>query len=110
MKEFTQDEKGSLIFNYVFYLANEKGFDTNDEIKKYIGILEMCEKSEYPVPKQLLPLNELKDHLRNTENIFPIRDARIETTLGTHNISEMMLNEIDTYFIDFSEETIEIIK
>ena len=69
----------------------------------------MC-KSEYPVPKQLFPLNELKEHLRNTENIFPVRNARTETELGTYNLSEMMLNEIDKYVIDFPEEAVEIMK
>ena len=110
MKELSKMEKGSLIFNYVDYLIDEKGFDVNDELIKQVSILEMCVKSEHPVPKQLLPLNELKEHLRNTENIFPIRNALTETSLGSHSISEMMLKEIDKYVIDFPEETVEIIK
>ena len=99
MKELTKIEKGSLIFNYGFYLTNEKGFDVNDELIKQAGILGMCVKSEQPVPKQLLPLNELKEHLKNTENEFLDDD-----------IVEMMLNEIDKYVIDFPEEAVEIIK
>ena len=99
MKELTKMEKGSLIFNSGFYLTNEKGFDVNDELIKQIGILEMCVKSEHPVPKQLLPLNELKEHLRNTENEFL-----------DYGIIEMLLNEIDKYIIDFPEEAVEVIK
>ena len=64
-------EKGSLIFNYGHYLIKEKGFYVNDELLKQIGILEMCIKSEQPVPKQLLPLKELKEHLINTEKRSP---------------------------------------
>ena len=78
MKELTKFEKGSLLYNYGFYLTNEKGFDVNDELIKQVIVLEACVKSEHPVPKQLVPLNELKEHLRNTENIFPIRNARTE--------------------------------
>ena len=78
----------------------DKGLDVNDELIKQITILEACVKSEHPVPKQLLPLNELKEHLRQTENIFPVRNALTETSLGTHDLSEMMLNEIDKYVID----------
>ena len=110
MKELTKEEKGSLIFNYGFYIMRDKGLDVNDELIKQITILEACVKSEHPVPKQLLPLNELKKHLRNTENIFPVRSARTETALGTYNLSEMMLNEIEKYVIDFPEEAVEIMK
>ena len=99
MKELTKMEKGSLIFNYGHYLTKEKGFDVNDELIKQIGILEMCVKSEQPVPRQLLPLNELKEHLRNTENEF-LDDG----------IVEMFLNEIDKYVIDFPKEAVEVIK
>ena len=99
MKELTKEEKGSLIFNYGHYLTKEKGFDVNDELIKQIGILEMCVKSEQPVPRQLLPLNELKEHLRNTENEF-LDDG----------IVEMFLNEIDKYVIDFPKEAVEVIK
>ena len=99
MKELTKLEKGSLIFNYCFYLTNEKGFDVNDELIKQIGILEMCVKSEQPVPKQLLPLNEMKGHLETNENKFLDKD-----------IVDMMLKEIDKYVIDFPEEAVDVIK
>ena len=92
-------EKGSLIFNYGHYLTKEKGFDVNDELIKQIGIIEMCVKSEQPVPRQLLPLNELKEHSRNTENDF-LDDG----------IVEMFLNEIDKYVNDFPKEAVEVIK
>ena len=59
----------------------------------------MCVKSEHPVPNQLLPLNEIKEHLRNTENEF-----------HDDGIAEIMLNEIDKYIIDFPEEAVEVIK
>ena len=85
----------------------EKNFDCIDELIRQTVILEACVKTEKPVPKQLEPLNELKEHLRNTENIFPVRDARTETSLGTHDLSEMMLNEIDKYIIDFPEEELQ---
>ena len=98
----------------------DKGLDVNDELIKQITILEACVKSEHSVPKQLLPLNELKEHLRQTENILPVRNALTETSLGTHDaspearelrdFSEMMLNEIDKYVIDFPEEAVEIMK
>ena len=91
-------------------LTIEKGFNCNDELIKQTVILEACVKSEKPVPKQLEPLNELKEHLRNTENIFPVYDARTETSLGTYDLSEMMLNEIDKYIIDFPEDALEIFK
>ena len=110
MTELTKQEKGSLIFNYGFYIMREKGLDVNDELIKQITILEACAKSEHPVPKQLLPLNELKEHLRQTENIFPVRNALRETSLGTRDLSEMMLNEIGKYVIDFPEEAVEIMK
>ena len=110
MKELTKIEKGSLIFNYGFHLSREKGLDFNDELIKQVIILEACVKSEKPVPKQLEPLNELKEHLRSTENIYPVRDARTETSLGTYDLSEMMLNEIDKYVIDFPEQELQIFK
>ena len=99
MKTFTKVEKGSLISNYGYYLTREKGFNVHDELLKQIGILEICVKSEQPVPKQLLPLNELKEHLRSSENEF-LDDG----------IVEMMLNEIDKYVIDFPKEAVEVIK
>ena len=99
MKELTKLEKGSSIFIYGFYLTNEKGFDVNDELIKQIGILEMCLKSEQPVPKQLLPLNEMKEHLETNENEFLDKD-----------IVDMMFKEIDKYVIDFPEEVVDIIK
>ena len=48
----------------VFHLTNEKGFDVNDELIKQVIVLEACVKSEHPVPKQLVPLNELKEHFK----------------------------------------------
>ena len=110
MKELTKEEKGSLIFNYGMNLTMNKGFNCDDEVVKQVVILEACVKTEKPVPKQLEPLNELNEHLRNTENIFPVYDARAETSLGTHDLSEMMLNEIDKYIIDFPEEELWIFK
>ena len=89
------------------YLTDEKGYDVNDELIKQVVVLEACVKCERPVPKQLLPLNELKEHVRNSENIFPIRDARTETSLGTHDLSEMMLDEIEKYVIEFPEDVVE---
>ena len=99
MKEFTKLEKGSLIFNYGYYLTEEKGFNVNDELIKQVGILEMCVKSEQPVPKQLSPLNEIREHLETNENEFLDKD-----------IADMMLKEIDKYVIDFPEEAVNIIK
>ena len=110
MKELSKFEKGSLIFNYGYYLTREKGFDVNGELLKQVVVLEACVKSEKTVPKQLEPLNELREHLRNTENIFPVRDARTETSLGTYDLSEMMLNEIDKYVIEYSEEELHTFK
>ena len=99
MKTFTEVEKGSLIFNYGYYLIRKKGFDVHDELIKQVSILEACVKSEHPVPKQLLPLNELTEHLRSSENEFLDDD-----------IVKMMLNEIDKYVIDFPDDKVEIIK
>ena len=120
MKELTKEEKGSLIFNYGMNLTINKGFNCNDELIKQTIILEACVKTEKPVPKQLEPLNERKELLRNTENIFPVYDARTETSLGTHDaspearelcdLSEMMLNEIDKYIIDSPDEELQIFK
>ena len=70
----------------------------------------MCVKSEHPVPKQLLPLNELKEHVRSTESMFLIRDTMTGTSLGCHDLSEMVLIDIDKYCIDFPEEAVEVIK
>ena len=92
-------EKGSLIFNYGFYLTDKQGFDVNDELIKQIGILEMCAKSEQSVPKQLLPLNELKEHLRRSENDFL-----------DYDIVEMMFSEIEKYVIDFPQDAVDVIK
>ena len=39
MKDLTKEEKGSLIFNYGFYIMREKGLDVNDELIKQITIL-----------------------------------------------------------------------
>ena len=108
MKELTKDEKGSLIFNYGFYVMRDKGLDVNNKLIQQITILEACVKSEKPVPKQIVPLNELREHLRNTENIFPVRNARTETTLGTYDLSEMMLNEIDKYVVDYPDDALQI--
>ena len=59
----------------------------------------MCVKSEQSVPKQLLPLNEMKEHLETNENEFLDKD-----------IVDMMFKEIDKYVIDFPEEVVDIIK
>ena len=105
MKELTKEEKGSLVFNYGHYVMRDKGLDANDELIKQITILEACVRTENSIPKQLLPLNELKDHLRNTGN-----NARTEATLGTYDLSEMMLNEINKYVIDFPEDALQLMK
>ena len=108
MKEFTKQEKGGLIFSSGCYLTDENGFDVNDELMKQIGVLEACVNCEHHVPKQLFPLNELKEHLRKFENV-PIHSTLTPNFLGYHNISEMMLNEIGKFVIDFPEE-VEFIK
>ena len=62
-------------------------------------MLEMGIKSEHPIPKQLLPLNELKEHLETSENEFLDKD-----------IADMMFKEIEKYVIDFPEEAVDLIK
>ena len=64
-----------------------------------VGISEVCVKSEQPVPKQLLPLNEMREHLETNENAFLDKD-----------IADMMLKDVDKYVIDFPEEAVEIMK
>ena len=97
MKTFTPDENCCIIENYIMhYLTTVKGYDVNDELIKQLGILQMCIRTERPVPKQLLPLNELKEHLNNNRYEFLDEDT-----------VKMMLNEIDKYVIDFPEDVVE---
>ena len=100
MKTFDTDEKCCIIENYVMhYLTTVKGYDVNDELIKQLTILQGCIRSERPAPKQLIPLKELKERLKNNQYEFL-----------DENTVNMMLNEIDKYVIDFPEEAVEIIK
>ena len=68
MKTFNTDEKCCIISNYsMYYLTNVKGYDVNDELIKQLVTLQACIRTERPVPKQLFPLNELKEHLNNNQ-------------------------------------------
>ena len=72
----------------------------------------MSVKEEQHIPRQFLPLNELKEHLRNN-NLNDIKSLnRLKKHLGIENYdtAEMMLNEIDKYVIDFPDEAVEVIK
>ena len=69
MKSFTKQEKYCIISNYwMHYLTEVKGYDFNDELIKQLGILSGCIDSERPVPKQLVPLNELTEPLETKTN------------------------------------------
>ena len=68
MKTFDTDEKCCIIENYNFhYLHNLKGGIDSDELINQLVLLQMCIRAESPVPKQLYPLNELKEHLNNNQ-------------------------------------------
>ena len=100
MKTFNTDEKCCIIENYCFhYLSNVKGYDVDDELIKQLNVLQMCIRTERPVPKQLLPLNELKEHFNNNQYEFLDEDT-----------VKVMLGEIDKYVMDFPEEAVDIIK
>ena len=100
MKTFNTDEKCCIICNYSMYLLiNVKGYDVNDELLKQLVALQACIRTERPAPKQLLPLNELKEHLNNDQYEFLDEDT-----------VKMLLNEIDKYVIDFPEEAVQIMK
>ena len=64
MKELPRIEKVSIMFNYGGFLTSKSGFDVHSELIKLLVILEMCVNFEKPHPKQLEPLNELREHLR----------------------------------------------
>ena len=100
MKTFDTDEKFGIICNYsMYYSTNVKGYDVNDELIKQLVVLQACITTERPVPKQLLPLNELKEHLNNNQYEFLDEDT-----------VKMLLNETDKYVIDFPEEAVQIMK
>ena len=100
MKTFDTDEKCCIIENYCFhYLANVKGYDVNDELMKQLVVLQACIRTERPVPKQLVPLNELKEHLNNNQYEFLDEDT-----------VKVMLKEIDKYVIDFPDDIVETMK
>ena len=100
MKTFDIDEKCCIIENYVMhYLTTVKGYDVNDKLIKQLVVLQACIRTERPVPKQLEPLNELKEHFINNKYEF----------LDEETIN-MFLKEIDRYVIDFPEEAVEIMK
>ena len=100
MKTFDTDEKCCIIENYCYhYLVNVKGYDVNDELMKQFVVLQACVRTEKPVPKQLSPLNELKEHLNNNQYEFLDEDT-----------VKMLLNEIDKYVIDFPEEALQFFK
>ena len=107
MKELPRIEKVSIIFNYGCFLTSKRGFDVNSELVKQLVTLEMCVNYEKPHPKQLEPLNELREHLRKNEYEYPISDVRAETpqeACELREISEIIMNEMDKYVIDFPEE------
>ena len=100
MKTFNTDEKCCIISNYsMYYLSNVKGYDVNDELIKQLVALQACVRTERPVPKQLLPLNELKEHLNKNQYEFLDEDT-----------VKMLLYEIGKYVIDFPEEAVQIMK
>ena len=100
MKTFDTDEKCSIICNYDYhYLQNVKGYDCDDELIKQLNILSMCIRTDKPVPKQLLPMNELKEHLNN--NLYEFLD---EETV------KVFLDEIEKYVVDFPEDIVETMK
>ena len=100
MKTFTKQEKCCIIANYnMHYLANVKGYDVNDELITQLIVLSACIETERPVPKQLVPLNELKEHLNNNQYEFLDEDT-----------VKMMIGEIDKYCIDFPDDMLEIFK
>ena len=85
MKTFDTDEKCCIIQNYsIHYLTTVKGYDINDELIKQLVVLQACILTERPVPKQLVPLNEPKEHLNNNQYEFLDEDT-----------VNMFLNEID---------------
>ena len=100
MKTFDTDEKCSIIENYIMhYLRNVKGYNYNDELIKQLIVLQACMRTERPVPKQLEPLNELKEHLNN--NRYEFLD---EETVN------VFLDEIEKYVVDFPEDIVETMK
>ena len=113
MKELPKMEKVSILFNYGCFLTSKRGFDVHGELIKQLVTLEMCVNYEKAVPKQLKPLNELREHLRKNEYAYPISDVRTETPQEARElreISEIILNEIDRYVIDFPEEALQFFK
>ena len=100
MKTFDTDEKCCIIENYsIHYLSNVKGYDMNDELMKQLVVLQACIRTERPVPKQLTPLNELKEHLNNNHYDFLDEDT-----------VKVLLKEIDKYCIDFPDDILEFFK
>ena len=100
MKTFDTDEKCCIISNCCYhYLSNVKGYDTNDELMKQFVVLQACIQTEEPVAKQLVQLNELKEHLKDNQYEFLDEDT-----------VKMLLNEIDKYVIDFPEEALQFFK
>ena len=113
MEELSRIEKVSIIFNYGCFLTSKRGFDVHSELIEQLVKLEVCVNYKKPYPKQLEPLNELREHLRKNEYEYPISDVRTETPKEARElreISEIILNEIDTYFIDFPEEELKMYK
>ena len=100
MKTFDTDEKCCIIENYCFhYLTNVKGYDVTDELMKQFIVLQACIRTEKPVAKQLVQLNELKEHLKDNQYEFLDEDT-----------VKMLWNEIDKYVIDFPEEWLQFFK
>ena len=113
MKKLPRIEKVSIIFNYGCFLTSKRGFDVHSELIKQLVMLEVCVNYEKPCPKQLEPLNELREHLRKNEYEYPISDVKTETPQEARElreISEIILNEIDKYVIDYSEEELQTFK
>ena len=100
MKTFSNDEKCCIIENYVIqYLINVKGYDYSDELIKQLIVLQACIRTEKPVPKQLVQINELKEHLSNNRYEF-LDEETVKNFLG----------EIEKYVIEFPEDIVETMK
>ena len=57
--------------------------------------------------------NKLREHLRKNEYAYPISEVRTNTPQEARElreISEIILNEIDNYVIDFPDEELQIFK
>ena len=60
----------------------------------------MCLDTNKPVPKQMISMNELREHLYNVE----------DSVFMNKNVANMLIEEIDKYVIHFNENIINIMK